>query len=296
MLAAELAGKITAMKPPHERMEDVLTSNVLSSFRYLNNLKVINEFFSRATNINGETLKLGDITEYEAFFWPKFHFTHTGNREPDAVLMVRGSEGNTHVLVVEAKLDSGLHNADNSQSQVAEEDEFALGHQLTDQFCGLRCGIWANSDITKKIEMADKKYLIYLTAHYSCPQADLETTVSEIKARNNSKGCSQDRCNNAEDMVFWLSWQELYDVLTAIEGSGYIGYSRGEKALLEDLGKVLSKKKLMPLKLWEGSLTTVVYYENNFDNERPADEVQYVREFFHAASLPVLPDYIRNFS
>ena len=169
MLAAELAGKITAMKPPHERMEDVLTSNVLSSFRYLNNLKVINEFFSRATNINGESLKLGYIKEYKAFFWPKFRFSHTGNREPDAVLRVRDSEGNTYVLVVEAKLDSGLHNAKNSQSQVFAEDEFALGHQLADQFCGLQCGIWTNSLITRMLEMTEKKYLIYLEATEKVP-------------------------------------------------------------------------------------------------------------------------------
>ena len=85
-------------------------------------------------------------------------------------------------------------------------------------------------------------------------------------------------------------------MLTKLGISGYPGYSCGEKALLEDLGKVLSKKRLTPLKLWGDFLTEVMYYESNFDNERPTDEVQFQRAFFHVASLHALPDYIRNFS
>lgn len=296
MLAAELAGKITGANPPHDRMEDVLTSNVLSSFRYLNNLVIVKEFLKRAARINGKVLELDELVEFEAYFWPQFRFSHTGHRQPDAVLFAIDSKGNTIAFIVEAKLDSGLHNADNAQSREDSDEKFTLGHQLADQFCGLRCGIWRNAEITEKLDRADKKYLIYLTAHYSCPQQDMETAISEIYDRNKSKGCAADKCHDAEDWLLWLSWQDLYVVLERTRKEGYSGYSRGERALLLDLEKVLGRKELMPLALWENSLREVTYYEGNYDGEQPSAQVEPEIDFLHTASLHRIPRYQRNYA
>jgi len=45
MLAAEIKGKLSASYPADDRMEDTLTSYVLSLFRYLDNQDVLTAFF-----------------------------------------------------------------------------------------------------------------------------------------------------------------------------------------------------------------------------------------------------------
>ena len=199
MLAAELAGKTSSTTPPHERMEDVLTSNVFSSFRYLNKLDIISRFLKRAKNIGGDSLALDDLVDFEAYFWPKFRFLGTGKREPDAVLFATDINGKHLSFIVEAKLDSGLHNASNKQVIGADNDKIELGHQLADQYCSLHCGKWDHKEIANKLNNAERKYLIYLTAHYSFPQVDMKSAKCEIDARYNKniKGCGQSHCQES---------------------------------------------------------------------------------------------------
>lgn len=92
MYLAELHGKLTSRI---ERMEDILTSNVFSFFKYSD----------REIFLKGYLNKLGfDISNQEAneaefIFWPRFE----ENTEPDLVIIV----GN-YYLLIEAKYFSGF--------------------------------------------------------------------------------------------------------------------------------------------------------------------------------------------
>lgn len=92
MYLAELHGKLS---PKIERMEDILTSNVFSFFKYS----------TRKIFLKGYLNKLGfDISNQESnealfMFWPRFE----ENTEPDLVLIV----GN-YYLLIEAKYFSGF--------------------------------------------------------------------------------------------------------------------------------------------------------------------------------------------
>ncbi len=92
MYLAELHGKLPRKI---ERMEDILTSNIFSFFKYSSR-----EIFLRGyLNKLGFNISNQEAIEAEFMFWPRFE----KNTEPDLVLMV----GN-YYLLIEAKYFSGF--------------------------------------------------------------------------------------------------------------------------------------------------------------------------------------------
>ena len=92
MYLAELRGKLSSRI---ERMEDVLTSNVFSFFKYSNR----DIFLKKYLNKLGFQVSAKEAEEAEFRFWPVFE----DGTEPDLVIMV----GN-YYLLIEAKYFSGF--------------------------------------------------------------------------------------------------------------------------------------------------------------------------------------------
>lgn len=92
MYLAELRGKLSQNI---ERMEDVLTSNVFSFFKYSNR----EVFLRRFLNELGFDVSPGDVNEAQFVFWPRFD----DNTEPDLIIVV-----GRYYLLVEAKYFSGF--------------------------------------------------------------------------------------------------------------------------------------------------------------------------------------------
>jgi len=131
MYIAELQGKFS---PREERMEDILTSNVFSFFKYAKR-----EIFLY------ELLKLLDIkvnpialSEAEFIFWPSYE----DGTEPDLVIIV-----GDHYLLFEAKLNSGFG-----------EGKDISAYQLIREY---NMGKLEAENIDKKF------HLIAITAHFS---------------------------------------------------------------------------------------------------------------------------------
>ena len=242
MLAAELHGKISDGNLS-DRMEDVLTSYVMSLFRYLNNLYIPPLFLSQARNLHGESLHIGKaLSAVELFFWPKFSLNNKSSREPDALLIFSENLSNCVIAIeFEMKYLSGLSNIYNSEpdedmSKDKGKSEFRkYGHQLADEYCGLYCGNWnLETDTQRRLSLSDRKYLVFITGHYELPRQDLLDAVYEVEQR---------KCYNAEincglnpgGNIFWVSWRQLSEILEAERPAGYPGYSRGEINLLEDI-------------------------------------------------------------
>jgi len=94
MYLAELHGKLSS---GIERMEDILTSNVFSFFKYSTR-----EIFLRGyLNKLGFNISNQEANEAEFMFWPRFE----ENTEPDLVLIV-----GDYYLLIEAKYFSGFAN------------------------------------------------------------------------------------------------------------------------------------------------------------------------------------------
>lgn len=107
MYLAELHGKLSSRV---ERMEDVLTSNVFSFFKYSNR----DIFLKKYLNKLGFNVSIREAEEAEFRFWPVFE----DGTEPDLVIIV----GN-YYLLVEAKYFSGF-------SEGAKKDEHQLLREL----------------------------------------------------------------------------------------------------------------------------------------------------------------------
>lgn len=107
MYLAELRGKLSSRI---ERMEDVLTSNVFSFFKYSNR----DIFLRKYLNKLGFSVSDQEAEEAEFRFWPVFE----DGTEPDLVIMV-----GKYYLLIEAKYFSGF-------SEGAKKDEHQLLREL----------------------------------------------------------------------------------------------------------------------------------------------------------------------
>ena len=72
MSIAEIRGKISATGSNlSERMEDLLTSDILGCMRYLPAQKVLIPFLQRARSLYGNTLTIpGEVLRVHYSFWP----------------------------------------------------------------------------------------------------------------------------------------------------------------------------------------------------------------------------------
>ncbi len=193
MLAAELYRKISPTNPPHQRMEDVLTSYVFSLFRYLNDLSVPLAFLQCAQNLDERNLALHQINEVSVFFWPRFTFGTSRFREADVLLLLTHLKKGRTAVVIEAKYDSGLTNrsdgvTDGDESMDEQsETPICYGHQLADEFCGIKCGSWQSEEIRQNIHQAERKLLLYVTGNYEMPKTELQEAVRHIEKRRCGK-------------------------------------------------------------------------------------------------------------
>jgi len=87
MYLAELHGKLS---PKTERMEDILTSNVFSFFKYSNRTV----FLQRYLNILGFSVSEEEAKKAQFIFWPRYE----ENTEPDLVIRV-----GEYYILIEAK-------------------------------------------------------------------------------------------------------------------------------------------------------------------------------------------------
>ena len=92
MYLAELQGKLS---PKIERMEDILTSNVFSFFKYSSR----DIFLRRYLSSLGFNISVQQARDAEFIFWPRFE----DNTEPDLVLIA-----DDYYILIEAKYFSGF--------------------------------------------------------------------------------------------------------------------------------------------------------------------------------------------
>ena len=245
---AELHGKL----PPFEGMEDLLTSDVFGTFRYLEPNQGLIPFLSKAIGFEGDIKPdfLHDVISAEYFFWPR---TSKLNREPDLVIILTRSDKTFISLVIEAKYFSGKSNVSrNEQSgfepgleQVPEDythkPNFTYhdGDQLAESFKELiegniifRNNSWAKD---KLISSGGEKYCFYVTAHYARPRMHIEETLAVLRKYNYSE----------EELkkFFWVNWQKTISVMEETLSS--VISKSPVRNLVEDLTALLKRKGLI---------------------------------------------------
>gem|GEM_PF-3938066 len=274
MLSAELHGKISRANPPEVTMEDVLTSYVLSLFRYLNDLRIPAAFLKRAKNLKGQPPAIDELRDAQIAFWPRFRLPRGPRREPDALLILNEKDGTSTAVVVEAKYRSGLSSlsigaADGGEGRddKAEKEHVYPCHQLAHEYCSVRCACYEiEESLQTAMRQSQNRLTIYITSNYVPPFADLRDAVEAIRS------CSCPRKNatcsdEAEQHIYWVNWQALYQILEDEASHGYPNCSRSDRNLLDDLSEVLEMRGLQPFQPFR-NLMDVEEYEPFYIGDR----------------------------
>jgi hypothetical protein len=236
MTIAEIHGKLSPYRPNgcHDRMEDLLTSDVFGTMKYagwkLGFMDWLRSATSPYTGTSASSLLPKDdvISRVHFEFWP----TLANGREPDVLLGIELQDGHIIQIMVEAKYLSG---ASDIYLDAENMTPYYSGDQIADQvdsfperFPGLE-----DNPVSACLHF-------YVTAHSSCPMDAYENAKPHID-RNDIP-------------LFWVNWQNL---------SSYLKRALQEaendqlRALLSDLLQLLERKELLPF--------------NGFRNQPPYD-------------------------
>ena len=212
MIQAVLNGKSKG----YEYTEDILTSTVFGTLRYLRPDAVLIPFIESAflydekrtplwEKLNLEGIELRCYREVEYVFWA----WHSKKGEPDLILVfknhIHGDED--FLLVIEAKFKSGKSGTEENDQLVRYYE--AISDEHIDQFI----------EPTVSEFKGKKGYIVYLTE--SKAYSDIMASTKLLQSKN------QDISRN----LFHLRWHQLYKTIEKV----YSSYSTYEKSIVDDL-------------------------------------------------------------
>ncbi|MGE6597633.1 hypothetical protein [Bacillus proteolyticus] len=216
MLQAELKGKF------YSSSEDVLTSSVIGSIRYLSSPLFFVELLNRSVNKNGKTLHVdGTVKKITFLFWKRLE-----NSEPDVLVLLENEDATYHIVCIEAKFLSGKSSKEDETVDLMERKNFQrdqLARELED----------LHSDtFYKHIAISPSKVkdisLIYLTNDTSMPLGELLDSAKHARVSEEGK------------KIFWLSWSMIYSTVCEWITYGTVQ----DQWILSDLKLLLEKKGL----------------------------------------------------
>jgi hypothetical protein len=159
-------------------MEDILTSIVFDTLRYLPPGNGILPFLANAATPDGlkpfaERVLTGASITYK--FWPGYSQPHCNGCEPDVELLITWPTAETTLVFVEAKYHSGKSSKE--ADDIVNEDDQQPAPPV-DQLARE----WQNLDSLASERNAEP-LLIYLTGHVGCPQADIKDSQEVFKRK-----------------------------------------------------------------------------------------------------------------
>jgi hypothetical protein len=215
MTIAEIHGKLSSSGSNiSDRLEDLLTSDVFSTFKYFSSNELLIHFLRKSINIKGEELSLPDnILKSEYIFWPRFEHC-----EPDLLLKLYFPSKLTYLVLIEAKYLSG------KSSEYKPDEGLEISEIPSDQLAKEYFDLL-------KYDSSSKAKLIYLTAHRSIPKKSIEDSLDEL-----GKTMQID----SDNIVYWNTWYNIIPVIANIDV-----VTNKDKYLLEDLELLMEKKRLV---------------------------------------------------
>ena len=214
MFLAQLHRKLTR---DESDMEDLLTSNVFGTWRYVPADLGLLQFLGTARNCSGERLKLPESASIEMSFWPWLKESGAKGTEPDVFMDIQGVDGQRLLVLVEAKYLS---------RKSSFPDDLPLPNdQLAREMDNLR-------RVARRRDVMGYA-LLYVTASSAIPWADLRESAEELAAKTGS---------GDSDCFYWTSWRFLPTILSEILGLGCNVYAA---AILTDLATILRRLGLV---------------------------------------------------
>ncbi|MFA5771962.1 MAG: hypothetical protein WC974_04445 [Thermoplasmata archaeon] len=182
MLMAQLKGKLTREE---EGLEDLLTSNVFGSIKYIPYDDGLISLLHAAESADGThpLQEIGEITSAEFLFWDRMSEKDCIPCKPDVLIDIICAGGERIIVLVEAKYMSG------KSSEEDEEEPDKPTDQLAKE--------WDNL-LAYASRVGRKPFLMYVTADICFPRSEVRASQEEY---------SKKRGMNIN--LVWLSWRKL---------------------------------------------------------------------------------------
>lgn len=226
MTIAELHGKL----PTLEAKEDLLTSDVFSTFRYLPVNRALIPFLRKAINTrSGQPISnvFTDCLTADYVFWPK---TTRYKREPDVLILITRKTKAPIATIIEAKFYSGRSDANRTQSK--QEFKAYDGDQLAEQYVDLmKNEMDLNKQQKQMLHESDHRFLLFVTAHDALPRKITDDSLNKLLKHDPNT-----------HSLYWINWQAAFDVAKETLETQIL--DDGQRFLLEDLRDLLQRKGL----------------------------------------------------
>jgi len=242
MTIAELHGKLSSSGNFDDRVEDLLTSDVFGALRYLPPDRGIVPFLNAVLHMNSVTSVLRHPDRAISPSQVRYHFWPWGTvlrREPD-LLVLLDLKDEQYAFVFEAKYRSGPSDLEPAEDLGANEPTelgeapAAYGLQLADQYDDLiQPSPYREIAVGAPIK---NRFLIYITAHTTCPRETLDRSLDQLNKRHEAHGFQLSREFAAGHML-WASW---FDVWRVIKEQDFRDFPFGLVA--QDLLRLLARK------------------------------------------------------
>ena len=224
MTIAEIHGKISSIGSNlSDRMEDLLTSDTFGCMRYLPPETLLIPFLNKACSLWGNTLSIPEkIVDVHCLFWPWINTINRKPCEPDVVIGFELHDNQMHLVMIEAKYNSGLS---------SEEDEGSNPNdQLARELDNLDV-VSPNSFGWKKQYDVISRTLVFITTDIGIPRKTMEQSYAEYqKKRNTTRN------------IYWVSWSSLTSIL---EQALLVAIDTNHHVILSDMLNLLLKKGLI---------------------------------------------------
>ncbi|HZI03730.1 MAG TPA: hypothetical protein VEZ71_06895 [Archangium sp.] len=235
MLKAELHNKLPdETRVSFERMEDLLTSNLLGSLTYLPAELVLLPWLRQARPFppeEGGKLVLDGVRSTQVLFWPR-----AGHRQADALVLLQRHDGPPEPILIECKYEMGMSNA----AAHGGPDGSSTGNQLTDYWRSLDKGA-VTPTRHEALDIPGSSFrgtcIIYITAHGTMPGEALQRSWDLLSQEEKARA-----------RFFWLSWRDLHAVLNRARGECK---DDSRQNLLADLIALLQRKSLIRFRGFE---------------------------------------------
>lgn len=186
--------------------EDLLTSDVFTTFRYLPPHLGIIRFIRSIDDLHKFIAEPDEKSTCEYYFWPLGQILY---REPDLLLEFRIGE-KIYDIVIEVKYLSGPSDSEEEEEEI-DGEMFKKGNQLASQYKDLLHGEYQIKQIEdEKLTYSHKRlqsnqedrFQVYLTENLNQPEYEF----NEFYKRYDKK----------KDKLYWTNWYSVYDFFSEL--------------------------------------------------------------------------------
>lgn len=220
MLIAEIKGKLPSKLMSYE---DLLTSSVLGSLKYLSSPSYIQLILQSSVNNIGKKIFFhSDLVYCDYKFWPRLT-----NSEPDLLLHLRDTQNEEYIICIEAKYWSGKSSEEDTTINAADRKN-SQRDQLAREIEDIHTDLCLNLFNVNKNKIK-KTLLIYLTNDTTFPFDNVSTSAKHIQ-----------NIDYPITEIYWLTWSEIYKTITEFATIK----TQQDAIILEDIKKLMQKKDL----------------------------------------------------